>query len=209
MRERVRIAHELNDSLLQNTQGMVLRFQAVANRVLPGDPTRELLEGALRRADEVLAAARDRMQDLHTKPGERNYLGESLTILGEQLKAGRAIEFRATIEGSVWGLNEETVDGVYYIGRETLVNAFCRPEVAAIELLLICGTSTLLLRIRDDGRETNHALQDDRSGSEPPGRQEMRERAQKIGAQLQIRSRSGTGTELELRIARERVKWDE
>jgi signal transduction histidine kinase len=209
MRERARITDELNDSLLQNTQGIVLRFQAVANRVLPGDPTRELLDVALRRADEVLAAARDRVQDLRTDPGARNYLGESLTILGEQLAMGRAVQFRATVKGSASGLSEQIVDEVYCIGREALVNAFCHAEVTTIELLVKCGTSDLQLRIRDDGRDLDRALQGSRSDTDHLGEKEMRERALKIRAQLQIRSSSGRGTEIELRIARRYLGGDE
>jgi len=203
------MAHELNDSLLQNTQGIVLRFQAVANRVLPGDPTRELLEVALRRADEVLAAARDRAQDLQVNPQARNHLGESLTVLGEQLAVGRAVEFRVTVEGSAWGFSEQIVDEIYCIGREALVNAFCHAGATTIELLVICGTSDFLLQIRDDGCDIAPSLQNGHPNTEHLGLGRMRERAQKIGAHLQIRSSHETGTEIQLRIARGPLEGDE
>jgi signal transduction histidine kinase len=63
LRERERIARELHDTLLQSTQGLMLRVHAVRNRVLPEDPIRDALDGALKRADEVLAEARDRVQN--------------------------------------------------------------------------------------------------------------------------------------------------
>ena len=37
--ERERIARELHDTLLQSTQGLILRFQAADNRIPPLDPT--------------------------------------------------------------------------------------------------------------------------------------------------------------------------
>jgi ligand-binding sensor domain-containing protein len=85
LRERERIARELHDTLLQSTQGLMLRVQAVRNRVPPEDPIRDALDGALKRADEVLAEARDRVQDLRI-PGEpRSDLGSSLKAAGEEL----------------------------------------------------------------------------------------------------------------------------
>src|SRR5262249_43940362 len=49
--ERERIARDLHDTLLQGVEGLVLRFQAAANRISRREPARELLERALERAD--------------------------------------------------------------------------------------------------------------------------------------------------------------
>ena len=44
--ERDRIARELHDTLLQSTQGLILRFQAVANRIGNDDPNRAMLDSS-------------------------------------------------------------------------------------------------------------------------------------------------------------------
>ncbi len=201
MRERVRLAHDLHDGLLQRFQGLVLRFQAVANRLLPDDPTRELLEVALGQADEVLAEARDRIQDLRPHPGARNYLAESLAVLGEQLAVGRAVVFHTGVDGTAHRFSQQIVDTVYSIGREALLNAFRHAEATSIELVIICGATDLRLRICDDGRGIDPAVLDGASRYVHSGLQGMHERAARIGARLEINSHAGVGTEIELRVS--------
>ncbi len=62
--ERERAARELHDTLLQGIQGLILRFQAVAERIPSREPAREMMERALERADEVLVETRDRVYDV-------------------------------------------------------------------------------------------------------------------------------------------------
>ena len=65
--ERTRIARELNDTLLQSFQGLMLRFQS-ARDLLPAHPADglEALDGALERADQVIAEGRDAIQSLRS-----------------------------------------------------------------------------------------------------------------------------------------------
>jgi signal transduction histidine kinase len=64
--ERTRIARELHDTLLQSFQGLMLRFQTVAE-MLPARPldAKKALEGALDRADQAISEGRDAI-----RPGE-------------------------------------------------------------------------------------------------------------------------------------------
>ncbi|WP_017168170.1 triple tyrosine motif-containing protein, partial [Xanthomonas phaseoli] len=63
-RERERIARELHDTLLQGTQGLILRLHA-ASRSLPwNDPRRLELEQAVDLAENALAEGRDRVNGL-------------------------------------------------------------------------------------------------------------------------------------------------
>jgi signal transduction histidine kinase len=55
--KRERIARELHDTLLQGIQGLVLRFQAAADRVPAEEAVRTQLEDALERADQVSSEA--------------------------------------------------------------------------------------------------------------------------------------------------------
>lgn len=65
---RERMTWELIDSLLQNTQGLILQLQGAIDRMTPGDPHRVAFEAALDRAEGVLAEARDRMIALRLRP---------------------------------------------------------------------------------------------------------------------------------------------
>ena len=211
LRERERIARELHDTLLQSTQGLMLRVQAVRNRVPPEDPIRDALDGALKRADEVLAEARDRVQNLRIPSEARSDLWSALKSAGEELALGRTVEFRVVIEGSPRKLRSEIVEEVYCVGREALRNAFHHAQASAIELLIVYGTRDLHVVVHDDGCGIDSDILDERSQAGHWGLKGMRERAQEIGAHLDIRSRSGSGTEVDLLVPsafiRARRRW--
>jgi signal transduction histidine kinase len=200
MRERERIARELHDTLLQSTQGLMLRFQAVANRVLPTDPTRAMLDKALQRADEVIAEGRDRVQDLRLPIEARSDLQLSLTAVGEELALGRDVRFSVIVEGTPRKWRPRTVDEAYSIGREALLNAFHHAEASSIELLIVQGEEGLRLRVRDNGCGIDPSILAKGSRAGHWGLKGMRERAREIDSDLEIRSQPGAGTEVELKI---------
>ncbi len=200
MRERERIARELHDTLLQSTQGLMLRFQAVANRVLPTDPAREMLDRHCCAQTRVLAEARDRVQDLRIPIEARSDLPASLTAVGEELALGREVTFSVIVEGTARKLRPRIVDEAYCIGREALLNAFYHAEASSIDLLIVYGNQDLRLRVRDNGCGIDPGILDKGSRSGHWGLKGMRERAQEIGSDLQIRSRPGAGTEVELTV---------
>jgi signal transduction histidine kinase len=201
--ERTRIARELHDTLLQSFQGLMLHFQAV-NDLLPPGTAKEALEKALDRADQAIVEGRDAIQNLRSSTTSTNELAEALTGLGEELagteEAGRGpVTFRVSIEGVPRDLHPILRDDIYRIAREALRNAFRHAHAKKIEAEITYGVRVLRLRIRDDGKGIDSKLLDaGRDGHWGlPG---MRERAQEIGAQLDIWSEIGAGTEVELSV---------
>jgi signal transduction histidine kinase len=110
------------------------------------------------------------------------------------------VEFRVVIEGSPRKLRSEIVEEVYCVGREALRNAFHHAQASAIELLIVYGTRDLHVVVHDDGCGIDSDILDERSQAGHWGLKGMRERAQEIGAHLEIRSRSGSGTEVDLLV---------
>ena len=64
LRERDRLARELEDALVQNAQGLILNVHGIVKNLSATDPMRQQVEQALDRADEQLSEDRDRVQDL-------------------------------------------------------------------------------------------------------------------------------------------------
>jgi signal transduction histidine kinase len=201
--ERARIARELHDTLLQSFQGLMLHFQAVYDMLPPGQ-ARGALEKALDRADRAIVEGRDAIQNLRSSTIVTNELAQALAALGEELGCGRAGEgasptLRVSIEGTPRELHPILRDDIYRIAREALLNAFRHAHANKIEADITYSERLLRLRIRDDGKGINPKLLDaGRDGHWGlPG---MRERAEQIGARLDIWSEVGAGTEVELRI---------
>ena len=86
------------------------------------------------------------------------------------------------------------------IGREALINAFTHSGGSHVEMEILYEPEQFRLRIRDDGRGLDPEILG--KGGRPGhfGLQGMRERAQKIGGQLELWSRPEAGTEVELRV---------
>ncbi|WP_057656920.1 sensor histidine kinase [Pseudoxanthomonas dokdonensis] len=199
--ERERIARELHDTLLQSVQGLVLRFQAVANRLDYGDPVRDALEQALDRADDVISEGRERVLDLRADiPAVAVDLAGAFVELGAQLDDGHGPAIRVVVEGRLPPMEPSVRDEIYWIGHEILSNAYRHAQASRIEVEIACSRRQLSLRFRDNGR----GLADDvlRQGHKPGhwGLTGIRERARLIPARLAIRSAPGRGTEIELLV---------
>ncbi len=199
MEERERIARELHDTLLQGFHGLMLRFHAVL-KTLPADgPAREMVEKALDRADEVLIEGRQRVQDLRLEGMTGYELPDHLRKCGEELAQDYAIAFSLSVIGTPQELNPIVCTEAYLVVREALANAFMHSHGSKIEAELTYEPTRLCLRVRDDGDGMDKGiLVSGRSGHW--GILGMRERAQKIGAQLDLITRPTSGTEVQLTI---------
>jgi signal transduction histidine kinase len=197
--ERERIARELHDTLLQGLQGLILRFQAVSNRVAETEPVREQLNQVLTRADEVLIESRDRVKDLRTNDTQAVDLAAFFAAFGQALVEGHPTEFRMTVEGTPAALHPILREEICMIGREALTNAFHHAAASSIELDLTFGRDQFRLRVRDDGKGIDaEMLKSGKTGHW--GLAGMRERARKVRAQFDIWSHAGAGTEIELSV---------
>jgi signal transduction histidine kinase/streptogramin lyase len=197
--ERLRVARELHDTLLQSFQGLMLRFQAV-NDLLQEGKAKDQLERTLQRGDQAIAEGRTAVYDLRSSTLATNDLVQAVKSLGAELAAPDSPPFRVVVEGDPKVPHPIIRDEIYRIAREALRNAFSHAEARQIETEIIYGVRQLRLRIRDDGKGIPcDVLKEGRHGHY--GLCGMRERAQQIGGKLDIWSQPGAGTEIELSVA--------
>ena len=197
--ERMRLARDLHDTLLQSFQGLMLHFQVVSG-LLPEGNAKEELEKTLERADAAIAEGRSAVYDLRSSATATNDLAEALKAVGNELSDGNAAAFNLTVEGPIRDLHPIIRDEIYRISREALSNAFKHAHARHIEAEISYAPRAFRLRIRDDGEGIPaEVLDQGRTGHFGlPG---IRERAQQIGADLTIWSRPGSGTEIDLRLS--------
>jgi signal transduction histidine kinase len=91
-------------------------------------------------------------------------------------------------------------DEVYRIAREVLRNAFRHARARQIEAEIRYDDRSLRLRIRDDGKGIDPGVLEEGERPGHWGLLGMRERAKRIGAQLDFWSEAGAGTEVELTV---------
>ena len=90
-------------------------------------------------------------------------------------------------------------DDIYRIARESLMNALRHAHASKIEADITYAERLLRLRIRDNGKGIDPKLLD-RGRDGHWGLPGMRERAEQIGARLDIWSELGAGTEVDLSV---------
>jgi ligand-binding sensor domain-containing protein/signal transduction histidine kinase len=198
--ERERIARDLHDTLLQSVQGLILKFHAGIKQIPPEVPARETMEKALDHADQVLAEGRDRVRNLRATATLLDDLPEAFKRVAEESPQGRETRFKTIVEGGVRELHHVVQEESYCIGREAIVNALTHSGGHNVEVEIIYEPRKFRLRVRDDGHGINQKILDKGGRSDHWGMQGMRERANKIGAELKIWSGHEAGTEIELTV---------
>jgi signal transduction histidine kinase/ligand-binding sensor domain-containing protein len=199
LKERIRIAQELHDNLIQDVMGISLQIE-VTEELLPGDvPARQPLARALRLCKSALEQGRRTLNDLRAGPLSAGDLVTSFSQLSGEHAGDTGIRADVVVEGDERPLNATAGNDVLQVGRQAIANAFQHSHAREIHVLLSYDRRHLQLRVQDDGRgmteaELNAAL---------PGRYGitgMRERAERVGGNLSIRSRAGEGTEVTLSV---------
>ena len=204
--ERTRIARDLHDTLLQSLHGLMFKFQAARN-MLPRRPqdAMQTLDKAISETEHAITESRDAIHDLRSQPVSGGGLAALLEAAGEELAATQdrnrnSPGFRVIAEGEPKKLPPELQDEVYRIACEVLRNAFRHAGASQIEAEIRYDKSQLRLRIRDDGKGIDPKVLEESRRSGHWGLPGVRERAQRIGAQLSFWSQDGAGTEIELTI---------
>jgi signal transduction histidine kinase/ligand-binding sensor domain-containing protein len=210
--ERTRIARDLHDTLLQSFQGLLLRFQTVAD-LLPTRPTeaKRIVVSAVDQAAQAITEGRHAVEGLRTSAAESTDLPGELRTLGELAAAethNESVGLTVDVEGTPRALKPIVRDEIYRIAGEALRNAFRHAAATRIELELRYDERQLRLRVRDDGRGIEPKVLSEATEGEIAGHhglRGMRERASLIGGKLTVWTAPDSGTEVELIVRASRV----
>lgn len=198
--ERTLIAQELHDTLLQGFLSASMQLD-VAVDTLPADlPTRPRFVRVLELMRQVTEEGRNALRGLRaTATSNPLKLEDSFARIKQDLGTVDHVGYRVVAEGSFRPVQIIVRDEVYRIGREAVVNAFRHAHAKEIEVGVAYLRNHLRISVRDDGCGIDPAtLQSGRDGHW--GLSGMRERSERIGAQLRVLSKVGGGTEVELTV---------
>lgn len=198
--ERERIARALHDTLLQNIQGLLLRFHSVSVGLPADSEAQAALRQILDRADEVMVESRRQIMALRRTTAYGADLAGALAAAARTMQEPCGPAFEVLAGPAPCELNGTRAEEIYYIGREALCNAFRHGQARSVTLALEYGAGQFTLTVHDDG--VGIAAQVLRDGCRPGhgGLIGMRERAAAIGATLLIDSPPGRGTRVALTV---------
>ncbi|HEY9626139.1 MAG TPA: PAS domain S-box protein [Coleofasciculaceae cyanobacterium] len=193
--ERNRMAREIHDTLAQSFTGILAQVGA-ANQVLTDDVEaaqahlgliKELARTGLTEARRSVVALRPQLLE------EGNLQSALHRLVAQTRAAAMDTTLHYEIEGAVYSLPTEVESNLLRMGQEALTNAIRHANADEIRVQLVYDRDQFCLRVRDNGQGFGVGSI---SASEGFGLLGMSERAERIGAQLTIRSQPGQGTEI-------------
>jgi signal transduction histidine kinase len=196
--ERIRIARELHDTLLQGVQGLLLSFHVAAEKVPADHESKKSLEKALATADRLILEGRNRVNRLRSEYLTDSELKPSIEGFAKEVNNNPAIEFVAERKGGNESLQAQVVEEIFCIAREALTNAFRHSQASRIVVELDYQRRQFIFVCRDNGRGVDSiALQTSQTNGHW-GLRGMAERAEKIGAKFSYASSQDKGTDVQV-----------
>ncbi len=199
--ERVRIARELHDTLEQELTGLSLQLDA-ATDTLPESP--ETAQRALVNAQALLkhtrSEARRSIWDLRASALENGDLVTALRETLHQFTGGNGgPEIVVESDGGARRLPGRIENNLLRIASEAVTNAVKHARARRIVVRVEFGADSVRLCVGDDGRgfDTEAAMS---LGKGHYGLLGIRERAEKMGGELELRGGPGRGTEIAVRV---------
>jgi ligand-binding sensor domain-containing protein len=199
LKERTRIAQELHDSLIQDVMGISLQVE-VTDELLPANfPAKQSAARALDLCKSALAAGRRALNDLRTAPLSAADLVKSFSQLANDLARDAGTKINVIVEGRERPLKALAGNDMLQVGRQAITNALQHANARNIHVLLSYSDQHFRVRVQDNGSGINEEILSlGRQGHY--GLAGMKERADRLGGSISIRSRVGEGTEVDLSV---------
>jgi len=197
--ERNRIAREVHDTLAQGYVGVSVQLEVLSEllRQNKNEAAARHLDTTRQHVREGLADARQSIWALRSQDSGENTLPVQLRRATEHAN-GHGLEAAFSLYGAYRPMSPGTEREILRIGQEAIHNVKKHAGARHLKVQLEYGPAELALIVTDDGRGFEST-----NGSSPAGHYGltgMRERADLIGATLEVTSEIGTGTTVRLHL---------
>ncbi len=197
--ERNQIALDLHDNLIQEMMGVSLQLE-IADAITPeAAGAKKPIGRALELAQKVVAEGRVTLGTLRRKPLALADLRATLEDTAKIAETARSVRMIFSNKGSEQPFAPEASDDILHIAREALRNAIHHSGSDTVQVQTEFSLHQFSVVVRDYGRgiDAEH-LQTFRAGHF--GIFGMRERANRMGATLELHTELGSGTEWRLNV---------
>lgn len=198
-KERLRIARELHDTLLQGFLSASMQL-CLADEWVPAEsPAKPVLRRVLDLMRRGIDEGRAALLGLRSPELPTGSLEKALGDVRNDFAPGERTRLRIVIVGETKALEPEVQEQIYLIAREALLNAMQHSEANQVEAEIEYLRRKLRVVVRDNGAGIDP--QAIRSGRHAHwGLTGMRERAASVGAKVTMWSKQGVGTEVEITV---------
>jgi PAS domain S-box-containing protein len=194
LKERTRMARDIHDTLAQGFTGVVVQMEAAEEALLEEDP--ENVVRHVRRARELaresLGEARRSVHALRPQALEKAAFADALKAIIKNTTAGTSLRADFRIKGKPRELGSAVEENLLHIGQEALSNALKHAHATNFQARLAFDSDAVRLELRDNGE----GFLVDTVNGEGFGLIGMKERAEQIGATLEVSSEPGGGTRI-------------
>jgi len=198
--ERLRVARDLHDTLLQTIQGSKIVAEDALDEDADPIRMRRALESVMEWLGRAVEEGRSALNSLRGSTMKENALAEAFRRAGEECRLLRSIEFDLSVEGAGQEMHPIVRDEVYRIGYEAIRNACVHSGANRLTVELRYAES-MTLRVKDNGKGIDpNVAANGKTGHF--GLIGMYERASRIRGKLTLSSSPGLGTEVKLVVPR-------
>lgn len=193
LEERQRIARDLHDTLEQELVGVNMLLDSTSSRL---NAIESEAAGPLEVARRLLRRAREEsrttIRELRSVALEKRGLPGALEELLRPLAEAAGAEFALEVEGEPARQSGTVETHLLRIAQEAVANAARHSGARKVLARLVYGGHSLTLMVSDDGKGFDHRAAIPKGVHF--GLNGMRERADRIGAELEVQSQESRGT---------------
>ena len=209
--ERVRLARDLHDGVLQTLTGAALQLQA-ARRNLPVDPA--AAEERLSQVQRIIAAGQNDLRFFINQLGPQRAAETSGPVdlrgrvheLADRIRRQWGVPVTVATEPELLAIPDLLVSDLFLLIHEALVNAARHARASAIQLAILREAHQISIAVADDGQgfpfSGKYTLAD--LAREQIGPRTLRERVLSLGGTMQLETGDGgSRVRLTVPLARE------
>ncbi|MGI8888465.1 MAG: sensor histidine kinase [Nocardioidaceae bacterium] len=192
--ERRRLAREIHDGIAQEVASIGYTVDEMIADSVSAEQS-ETLRGLRYELTRIVSELRLSIFDLRSEISHHAGFGSALTDYVRQVGTRSGMTVHLSLNETPQRLRVEVETEILRLAQEAITNARRHSGASNLWVTFAADPPHAVLTIADDG----HGLGPPRSDSY--GLRIMRERAERIGASLDIRARHGGGTEVSLTLA--------
>jgi len=194
LKERTRMARDIHDTLAQGFTGVIVQMEAAEEALMEEDPENAVrhVRRARKLARESLGEARRSVHALRPQALEKAGFADALKAIIKNTTVGTSLRSEFQLQGEPRELRPDVEENLLHIGQEALTNALRHARATKFQAQLSFGSEAVRLELSDNG--DGFAI--DGVNGDGLGLIGMKERAEQIGATVEVSTKPGAGTRI-------------